>query len=305
MIFIERGGKRLISALWVLTLFSTSFAAGLIGAILGIGGGAIIVPVLSSLLGMPIKEAIAASLVCVVATSVASSRKYLPQGLVNPRLALFLEMGTVIGAVIGAFSAFMVSPVALHIALGVILIILAAIQIRGARREDDMIRLMAFSRTSEDSLAKIFKLSSKYYDSHFKVDVEYRVTNSGLGLASSLLAGLMSGALGLGGGIFKVPIMNRLMKVPIKVSIATSELMIGMTGSIGAITYLSLGLLNLEMVAPMVIGIALGSTIGAIVMSRMRASRIRIAFSLLLVYLSYMALGKGLSLAFNMTLPGV
>jgi len=295
----------LISALWALTLFSTSFAAGLIGAILGIGGGAIIVPVLSSLLGIPIKEAIAVSLVCVVATSVASSRKYIIQGLANLRLALFLEMSTVIGAVMGAFSASMITPAALHVALGMVLIVLAAIQFKGAKEEDDMIRLMTFSKVSEDSIAKIFKLSSKYYDSYFKVDVEYRVTNSNLGLILSLLAGFMSSALGLGGGIFKVPIMNRLMRVPIKVSIATSGLMIGMTGSIGAITYFFLGLLNLEIVAPMVIGIAAGSTIGAIVMSKMRASRIRMAFSLLLIYLSYMALSKGLSLALNVTLPGV
>ena len=289
----------MLAPLLALALFTTTFIAGLIGAIIGIGGGAIIVPVLSTLLGIPIKEAVAASLVCVVATSIASTRKYLPQGLVNHRLALFLECGAATGAALGAFSAVMISPIALHIALGAVLIALAVIQFKGAKAEDKMIASGAFSGGPEDFLAKFFRLSSKYHDPHFNVDVEYHVTNSGMGLTSLIFAGFISGALGLGGGVFKVPVMNRIMRVPIKVSVATSELMIGITGSIGAAVYFALGLLNLAMLPPMVIGIALGSTLGAAIMGRLRASRIRIAFSILLIYLSYMALSKGISLALN------
>ncbi|MCS7140326.1 MAG: sulfite exporter TauE/SafE family protein [Candidatus Nezhaarchaeota archaeon] len=297
--------ERFTTIPWVMVLISISFTAGLIGSILGIGGGIILIPVLSSFLGVTIKEAAGASLVCIIATGVVSTRRYLSQRLVNTRLALFLETTAVIGAFTGAHLAALAPSSALHIIFSVLLASLAALQLKGARREDDLARLMPPLRAARgDHLAKIFKLSSKYYDAHLKVDVEYNVTNSRLGLMSSLFAGMLSSALGIGGGILKVPIMNRLMGVPIKVSIATSQLMITITGSIGVIAYLSLGLLDTSLVAPMVIGTALGSTLGAMIMNRIKASKIGIAFGILLAYLSYVMLGRGLALAFNVYLPG-
>ncbi|MEM2535034.1 MAG: sulfite exporter TauE/SafE family protein, partial [Candidatus Nezhaarchaeales archaeon] len=234
----------LILALLPLALFLTTFSAGFLGAMFGIGGGAIIVPILSTLIGIPIKEAVAASLVCVVATSIASSRSYIAQKLVNLRLALFLETNATIGAILGAFLAIIASQGVLHIVLGLTLIAIAVVQLKNVQAEDDMVS-MSKSQSNEDFLAKALKLSSNYYDFNLHRTIEYQVTNSYWGLATVLLAGTLSSVVGIGGGAIKVPIMNRIMKVPIKVSMATSAFMIGLTSSIGVMAYLSFGLLNL------------------------------------------------------------
>jgi len=294
----------LIEAL-ALTLLSVSLVAGFLGALVGIGGGVIIVPVLSTILHVPIKETVAASLVCVIATSIASSSRYIPKGLVNVRLALFLEVAAAVGASIGAFTAAYAPSPALHISLGLVLVVLSLLQFKGIRLEDEMLRRGVFSEVVEDRLAKEFKLSSEYYDERFKVKVKYNVTKSSHGLAASWAAGLMSGFLGLGGGSFNVPLMNKLMKVPVKVAVATSQIMVGLTASIGASVFMSLGLLDPFMIAPMVIGVALGSTLGALVMNKLRASAIKAVFGLLLACLAYLSFSRGLALLLGVALPGV
>ncbi|MEM0217498.1 MAG: sulfite exporter TauE/SafE family protein [Candidatus Nezhaarchaeales archaeon] len=285
----------LILALLPLALFLTTFLAGFLGAMFGIGGGAIIVPILSTIIGIPIKEAVAASLVCIVATSIASSRSYIAQKLVNLRLALFLETNAAIGAVLGAFLATIAPQGVLHIVLGLTLIVIAVVQLKNVRAEDGMVGLST-SQNNEDSLAKALKLSSNYYDFNLHRTIEYQVTNSYWGLATVLLAGTLSSVVGIGGGAIKVPIMNRIMNVPIKVSMATSAFMIGLTSSIGVMAYLSFGLLNFEILPLMVVGTMIGSTLGSRIMGRVRSSRLLFAFAILLIYLAYTALSKGVQI---------
>lgn len=297
-IFKRIKGDGLISVLLSLLLFLTSFSTGFLGAIFGIGGGVVLIPVLSTFFGMPIKKVIAASLVCAVATSIASTRSYLSQGLVNLRLALFLECSAIVGSLLGAFLAVIAPSSILYMTLGSVLLTLTIIQLGGYRVEDDL----AFNGSIEiakDLLTERLKLASKYYDSNINNLVEYKVFNSRLGLTVSLLAGMLSSAVGLGGGVLKVPIMNKIMKVPIKVSIATSTFMVGLTSSIGVIAYLSSGLLDLSIVPIMVLGIMIGSTVGTKVMKRLRSSKLVLAFNLLLIYLSYITLSKGFELMFG------
>lgn len=285
----------MILALLSLAIFLTTFSAGFLGAMFGIGGGAIIVPILSTIIGVPIKEVVAASLVCVIATSVASSRNYISRKLVNLRLALFLETSAAVGAILGAFLAAIASPGILHIVLGSTLIAIAGLQLKGARAEDSVVSLSATQRI-EDFLAKTLKLSSDYYDPNLCKTIKYRVANSHWGLVTALLAGMLSSTVGIGGGAIKVPIMNMIMGAPIKVSIATSAFMIGLTSSIGVIAYLSFGLLNFEILPLMVVGTMLGSTLGSRVMGRVRGSRLLLAFAILLIYLAYTSLSKGIQI---------
>lgn len=287
-----------ILALIPLALFLTTFFAGFLGAMFGIGGGAIIAPILSAIIGVPIKEAVAASLVCVIATSVASSRNYISQKLANLRLALFLETSAGVGAILGAFLATIASPAVLHMVLGSTLIAIAGIQLKNVRAEDSMVNLSSVQR-SEDYLSRALKLSSSYYDPNIRRTIEYNVANSYWGLMTTLLAGMLSSAVGIGGGAIKVPIMNKIMRAPIKVSMATSAFMIGLTSSIGVVAYLSFGLLNLEVLPLMVIGTTIGSTLGSKVMSKARSSRLMLAFAILLIYLAYTSLSKGIQMIFN------
>ncbi|MDI9620189.1 MAG: sulfite exporter TauE/SafE family protein [Candidatus Nezhaarchaeota archaeon] len=289
----------MITASLFLQLLSIALASGFVGAVLGVGGGVIIVPVLSSFLGVPIKEAITASLVSVVATSVASSRKYLGRGLINLRLALFLETAISVGSMIGALIVFGVSPMFLHTLLGLTLVVIAVAILQGAGREDNLAMLKEFAEVSPDKLAKRFNLSSTYRDEHFKVDVKYNVVRGHVGIMLSLLAGLASSLLGIGGGVFKVPIMNRIMNVPIKASTATSTFMVGLTGAAGAAVYLALGAINFNLLTPLVLGSVLGSTAGATVMNKLRASWIRAAFGILLISLAYASLKEGFTLAIS------
>ncbi|MEM0240592.1 MAG: sulfite exporter TauE/SafE family protein [Candidatus Nezhaarchaeales archaeon] len=285
----------LILALLHLTLFLTTFFAGFLGAMFGIGGGAIMVPILSTIMGMPIKETVAASLVCVVATSIASSRNYISQKLVNLRLALFLETSAAIGAILGAFLVTIAPQGVLHMVLGLTLITIAIVQIKNVRAKDGEVNMNSTERT-EDFLAKVLKLSSKYYDFSLHKTIEYRVFNSYWGLATALLAGILSSIVGIGGGAIKVPIMNRIMRVPIKVSIATSAFMIGLTSSIGVMAYLSFGLLNFKIVPLMVMGTIIGSTLSSRIMGKVKSSRLLLAFAILLIYLAYMMLSKGIQM---------
>lgn len=278
-----------------LALLSITFFAGFLGALLGIGGGAILVPMLTTFVGIPVKEAIAASLVCATATSVASSRSYISQNLVNLRLALFLETGAAMGAMLGAFLAAIASSAVLHIALGSTLMVIAGVQFKNVKAESHTTSL-SIPRRSEDFLAKTLKLSSSYYDPNLRRVVNYEVVNSQWGLMIALLAGMLSSAVGIGGGAIKVPIMNRIMGIPIKASIATSAFMVGLTSSIGVIAYLTFGLLNLEMLPLMVIGTVLGSTMGSKVMKKVKSSRLLLVFALLLVFLAYTVLSKGVQM---------
>jgi uncharacterized membrane protein YfcA len=267
--------------------------AGLFGAVLGIGGGVIIIPCLVMFFGFSIKEAIAVSIVSVVATSIAGASRYVDQRMTNVRLGMFLETATTAGAVSGALLTIKMPSSLLYLMMGLLLIYLSISQISTRRREEEKLRKDLFLG-KEDGIARKLGLSNSYPDLAEGKEVKYTVVRTKSGLIASYLAGIISAMLGLGGGIIKVPIMNQLMNVPMKAAVATSKFMIGVTASTGALLYLAYGLVNGEAVAPVAVGVMIGATAGTYVMNRMKASFIKLTFGLLLLYFAYNMIMRGI-----------
>lgn len=264
-------------------LLITAIAAGFLGALLGLGGGIIIVPVLTLFYHIDIRYAIAASLISIVATSSGAAASYLKDSLTNLRLAVFLEAGTVSGAIVGFFLASYIKSQFLFLLFGVFLLFSAVMMLR--KREEHI-------SMENHPWAERFKLDGRYPDQGRWV--EYKVQSVPLGLLVMFLAGVMSALLGIGSGIFKVLAMDGAMKLPIKVSSATSNFMIGVTASASAGAYLLRGDVRPEIAAPVAVGIIIGSFIGARVMVRMPAVRIRQIFVVVLGIVSIQMILKGL-----------
>lgn len=241
----------------LLALFSV--AAGVLGALLGLGGGIFLVPVTIILFGVDVQTAIVASLVTVIATSSGSAASYVQEGLSDLRVAMFLEVATVIGGIAGAVIS--VTILAGHsqiLALVFVpVVVLAGVVMYRSRAVD------VRPDPARDHLADRLKLHSRYYDMGTERWVEYRVTGTKPGLAISACAGVVSGLLGIGGGIFVVPGMNAIMNVPLRVASATSNFMIGVTATAGALVYLLFGHLAVGLAAPVAVGALAGSLIGA------------------------------------------
>jgi uncharacterized protein len=220
---------------FVVALALFSIAAGLVGALLGLGGGLFLVPVMIVLFGVDAQTAIVASLVSIIATSSGSASTYVREGLSDLRVAMFLEVSTVFVPVV----------------------VLAAVLMYRTRAVD------VRPDPPADSWADRLRLHGRYFDSVHNDWVEYRVTGTKPGLLLSAAAGVVSGLLGVGGGMFYVPGMNTLMNVPVRVAGATSNFMIGVTATAGALVYLLFGHLAVGLAAPVVIGVLTGSLIGA------------------------------------------
>lgn len=264
-----------------------SFCAGVIGALLGIGGGLIIVPALTLLLGIDIRYAIGASIVSVIATSIGSSSTYLRKGITNMRLAMFLEVATVAGAIIGAFIAVIINAKWLYFVFCFTLLYLAYTMARIKKK----VHLMA---ENSDNLALRLKLHSNYYDEAIEREIHYGVRHSGAGFAVSCLAGVGSGLLGVGGGFLKVPTMDAIMGVPIKVATTTSNFMIGVTAAASAGVYFARGDIAPFITAPVATGVILGSLAGARILRHISSARLRYAFVTLLVWIALGMFWKGM-----------
>ena len=286
-----------------LTFLGLTFIAGFIGALMGIGGGIIIVPALTIIFGVPIKEAIAISIVTVVATSISGGSSYVEQRITNIRLAIFLETSTTIGAFIGALLVLIVSGQYLYVIFALLAFYLAVSQIFSVRREVRRIESNDFMSITQDRVSRYFHLRGDYFDESIHHKVDYLVKNSIIGWVVSFFAGLGSGLLGIGGGIFKVSVMNIFMNVPLKAAVATSKFMIGVTAATSAILYFVAGLLNLDYIAPAAIGTMLGATVGTAVMNKIKVKWLKILFFLIMCYIGYNMLGKGLLLTIGVRLP--
>jgi len=275
-----------------LLMLIVGIIAGFFGALLGIGGGVIIIPCLTMFFNFGIKEAIAVSIVSVVATSIAGASRYVEQRITNVRLGMFLETATTAGAVSGAFLAVKAPSSLLYILMGILLIYLSVSQLLTRKKEEEKLRNDLFI-TKEDEISRKLGLSNKYPDIAEGKEVNYTVIRTKSGLIASYLAGLISAMLGIGGGIIKVPVMNQLMNVPMKAAVATSKFMIGVTASTGALLYLAYGLVNTEAVAPVAMGVMIGATAGTSVMNKMKAGFIKLIFGLILLYFAYNMIIKG------------
>jgi uncharacterized membrane protein YfcA len=273
----------------VLIIFLVSIVAGFIGALFGLGGGVLIIPFLTLVEGVPVPLAVGASIVSVVATSSASAATYVQDHLTNLRLGMFLEIGTVAGAITGAFVAVFLPASALFILFGVILLYATIVLIR-ARGIDFP------ANVRPDKTSRILALGSQYEDQSLNRVVKYEVTRTPLTVFIGYFAGIVSGLLGVGGGVINVPTMNLVSKVPVKVASATSNFMIGVTAAASASVYLLRGDVHPLLAAPLIIGVAGGALLGTRVLKVTPPTRVKVAFGILLAAISLLMILKGFNL---------
>jgi len=292
----------LITLLFLIQSLMAAAFAGFIGALVGIGGGLIIVPILSVYLGVPIHVAIAASIASVIATSNAGGSGYLEQRITNVKLAFFLEISTTLGALAGSLFALYLNSQVLFLLFSAMLFYLSAVVFRTRSLDERKFVSKEFKTAQQDRVTSFLGLKGDYYDDAEKSTIEYRINGSLPGSAIAFFAGVGSGLLGIGGGVFKVSAMNKYMNVPMKAAVATSKFMIGVTAATSAITYLAAGKLDLYVLAPVAIGTTVGATIGTWIMNRLKARSIKLLFTAIMVYLAYTMLAKGI-LAWGIRLP--
>ena len=265
-----------------------SAGAGLHGSLLGLGGGIIVVPAMTLLLRVHIRYAIGASVVSVIATSSGAAAAYVRERLANLRLGMLLEVATTAGALTGAYLAGVVGGRWLYLIFGCVLAYTAvAMFLNGGNKARG-------SADGPDRLADRLCLHGEYEDPAIGRRVAYRVQNTALGLVLSWVAGAVSGLLGIGGGVLKVPVMNLRMGRPIKAATATSNFMIGVTATASAGVYFLRGDIDPFVAAPVVVGVTLGATVGSLLMGRLRSDRLRLLFVGVLAFLCVEMLLKGL-----------
>jgi uncharacterized protein len=252
-------------------LFLLSIVAGVFGSILGLGGGIVIVPVLTLLFGVDIHYAVGASIISTIATSSGAAATYVRDHITNVRVAILLEVATTVGALTGAMLSPHVPPQGLYLLFSVILLLSALSMFRRRKREQHIAHC-------DDIWSRRLKLRSSYFDKAMGQRVEYAVTRVRFGFSLMLLAGLLSALLGIGSGVLKVPAMDSAMRLPIKVSSATSNFMIGVTAAASAGAYYMRGDIIPFLAAPVALGVIFGSFLGTRIMSRMNNQRIRQLF---------------------------
>ena len=271
---------------FVAILFAISLLAGLAGSLLGLGGGIIVVPALTLLMGVDIRLAVGASIVSVIATSSGAAAAYVREHMTNLRVAMFLEIGTTTGAISGAFLAGILAGRWLFVVFGVMMGYSAIEMFRNRQEELDR-------PVPSDFLADRLRLHGDYFDQATGRHVVYRVTRTWLGVILMYIAGCVSGLLGIGSGALKVPSMDLAMRLPIKVSTATSNFMIGVTAAASAGVYFARGDINPIIAAPVAAGVLLGATGGSRLLPRLQNNVIRTLFVVALLAISAQMLLKG------------
>lgn len=254
---------------------------------LGLGGGIIVIPVLTLFLGVSLPVASGASLVSVLATSSASAAVYVRDKITNIRVGMVLESATTTGALAGALLVSAVSRSFLYILFAVMLTISAISVIRRGRTEVP-------TPPQPDRLSETLKLNGSYFDPALGREVLYRATAVPFGLGVSLVAGLVAGLLGVGGGPLKVAAMQGPMRLPLKVSSATSNFMIGVTAATSAVVYFARGQINPVVAGPVALGVLVGATIGTRLLGRTPSKTLRYIFVPVLIYTAIQMLGRGL-----------
>ena len=247
-------------------LIASGLLAGGLGGLLGIGGGVVLVPILVLGFGVPIEEAVPATLLCVVASSCAASASYMENELSDVRLALVLELATVSGAIAGGLVAGLLAPAVVAIAFGLFGLFVAI---------------------------EILRKSGAKAAVQVVPSGEYVPQNYPLGISGSFVAGGLSALLGVGGGPIKVPLMHVGMKVPFKIATATSNLMIGVTGAASVAAYAFHGHLKLGLAAPLVVGVLAGASLGTKLMVKVPVPTLKKLFAAVLLVIAAQMMWKG------------
>jgi len=268
-------------------LFFGSLTAGLLGALTGLGGGVVLVPLLTVFFHVDIRYAIGVSLISVIATSSGAAAAYVREGFSSVRIGMFLEVATTLGAILGAFLATVVHTQALAIIFGLVLIYSAFVSWQ--QRKDPTSEPKGHSRWSDK-----LELSGSYPDRDGK-PCRYEVENIPGGFGLMFVAGTLSGLLGIGSGAVKVLAMDRVMKVPFKVSTTTSNFMIGVTAAASAGIYLHRGLVAPGLAFPVMLGVLAGSLIGARYLVRAKTAVLRTVFTMVVLALGVEMIVSGVT----------
>lgn len=272
----------MLVGLWLIT---GGAAAGFFGSLLGLGGGTLIVPLLTLVFDLPLLTAVGVSLVCVIVTSGASAGVFLERHVANLRLGMTLELFTAIGALLGGLVAFLLPEKALEILFAGLLTYTSITMFRRGR---------SAGGPEEETVVDDEFAEDVFFDAKLS-GTDYRVKRVPAGAAGSVGAGVVSALLGIGGGIVKVPVMHLVMGVPLRVATATSNLMMGITASAGAIIYLSRGLIDPYIASPTALGVFVGASIGSRVAHRIDVRILRGLFVAILLYTAFQMLLRAFS----------
>lgn len=262
--------------LFTLIVLSGAFLAGFVGSLTGLGGGVIIIPLLTLVLKVDIHYAIGASIISVIATSSGSAAAYVKEGITNVRIGMFLEIATTISAVVGAVVAVFIDPNYIAVIFGLVLLFSAITMIRKKKDRSDA--------DTSDQLAVFFKLNGSYPEgAEFK---SYAVHHVAGGFLMMFVAGIVSGMLGIGSGALKVLAMDHIMKIPFKVSTTTSNFMMGVTGAASAVVYFHRGQIDPGIAMPVALGVLVGSTVGSGILMRVKTDRLKLVFAVVVIFLA-------------------
>ena len=268
---------------FTLIVWVGAIIAGFLGALTGLGGGVVIVPLLTVVFGVDIHYAIGAALVSVIATSSGAAAAYVREGFSNVRVGMFLEIATTLGALVGAGLVLYLHVSVISVIFGAVLLYSAYASITEAPHDQ--------RDPGPDRLASALKMDSSYPTASGFVSYHVHHVPQGFGLM--FVAGVLSGLLGIGSGAVKVLAMDRAMKLPFKVSTTTSNFMIGVTAAAGAGIYLSRGYIDPGLAMPVMLGVLLGSLIGARILVGAKVRVLRIVFSAVIGALAVEMIYKG------------
>lgn len=268
----------------IIVLFG-AILAGLLGSLTGLGGGVIIIPLLTLVLGVDIHYAIGASIISVIATSSGSAAAYVKEGITNIRIGMFLEIATTISAIFGAIITVYINPSYIAVMFGIILLFSAFMMLRKKVEHAD----------NDDSsvLAKYFRLNGSYPTADGTVT--YAVHNVVGGFVMMFFAGIVSGLLGIGSGALKVLAMDNIMRIPFKVSTTTSNFMMGVTAAASAVVYLHRGQIDPGIVMPVCVGVLTGATIGSKILVKSKPEKLKVLFAVVVAFLACQMIYNGMT----------
>jgi uncharacterized protein len=268
-----------------LAMIAGGAGAGLFGSLLGLGGGLLIVPLLHLGFGLPLRESVGVSLMCVIATSSASAAVFLQRRAANLRLGMTLELFTAIGAISGGVLAYVLDEREVSILLALLLVYVAVSMVRA--REPAQPPAGSAPSTLEPAIGASATGPGNPPEGDLSTRLsgpDYRIRHLGPGIVGSVAAGVASALFGIGGGTVKVPLMHLLMNVPLRVATATSNLMMGVTASASAVIYLLRGGIDPFVVGPTAIGVFVGASVGSRVVHRVDVRILRVLFAAVLLY---------------------
>jgi len=273
----------------IIILFLGAISAGLLGSLTGLGGGVIIIPLLTLGFGVPMHYAIGASLISVIGTSSGAAVAFVKEGFTNMRIGMFLEIATTSGAIVGALVSGALNPNTIGIIFASILLLTVILNLKGKPDHQEPI----IKGSLEDKL----KLHGTFPDKG--VVKSYSARNTVPGFFMMMFAGAMSGLLGIGSGALKVLAMDNMMRLPFKVSTTTSNFMIGVTAVASSLIYFQRGEIIPVIVAPVLVGVVVGSFIGSKTLMVSKTKKLKTFFAIVITILSIYMMYNGIRSNFS------